>query len=240
MRFFRNADDYADPLRKLRFFRSWFRSRPPSIEPVPKATVYPRETIYENKAHTTGNLSEVRPYSSQLQEISYPESHTPMSRTALPGMPEGHIERYNEDVDRALIEHTLVRLFGVKVLDSGLEDMDFSDNWVDSVTDEGVTILDVPGLVSGIPLEAADDMSETDPTVDFTPDNMLDDPSSGAESPAVEQMLDDLLDDTIDDMPLEDILDEPMADEMPENDMQEMDADMDPMEDTMEMNPYML
>lgn len=239
MRFFRNAGDYGDPLKNVRFSRDLYQRPYSIVESAPRTTaVHPGE-VYENRVtRAAGNFIEARPYSSQQQENSYPESHTPMLN-----MSEQRIEKYDPDFDRALIEHALEGQFGEKVLDSGLENMDSNDNWVDSATDEGYTILDVPGLVSGILLEsAADDMSETDPAVDFGTEDILDD-SSGAESPSVEQMLDEILDDAVDDMPLgdiEDILGEHMADDMPEDDVQGAEPDMDTMEDPMEMSPYTL
>ncbi len=235
---FRNADDYGDPLKNARFFRDLYR-RQYSVEPAPKITVvYPSEAIYESKVHTAGGVSE-EPYSSAEKAIEYLMFRTLMAEHFPPsGISDWHITSYDPDVDRAVIENALDRVFAEKVLGSGLEGMDSSSNWGD--TDEGFTILDVAGLLSDTLHESAsDDMPEIDLIDEFATDSMLDDPPSEAESHAVGQMLDDLLGDTIDDMPLEDIL-EDIPDEMPENDMQEMDADMDPMEDPMEMNPYML
>lgn len=244
MRSFRNADDYGDPLKNVRFFRDMYRSPQSIVDSTPRIAVVRPGEVYEDKAtHAAGNFIAARPYSSQPPGISYPEPHTPILHTPLPGMPELHIRRYNEDIDRTIIDHTLVELFGEKMLDSGLEDMD-SNGRIDFAPDEGFTVLDVPGLVSGILLESSvDDISETDPAFDFATEDILDD-SSGTESPAVEQMLDEiLLDDAVDDMPLgdiEDILDEHIADEMPEDNVQEMEPDMDTLEDPMEMIPYTL
>jgi len=244
MPFFKNAGDYGDPLKNARFF-PWIRTRPYNVETVQKKTA--TYLSYENKVHASGGVSEPQAYSSAEREIEYLMFRTLMAKHFPPsGISERHITRYDPDVDRVVIENALEDLFGEKVLGHWEKRVDSTGDWVDSAGEEGFTVYDIPGLVSGLRIQS--EMSKTDQTDDFASDSVPDDPSVDVdmESLALEQMLDEILDldDAIDDVALEDIediLDEPVENDMPEaDDTPEMDTDMEPMDDPMEMNPYML
>jgi len=154
---FRNADDYGDPLKNARFFRDiLYRKQYSGEPPAPKtAVVYPSEAIYESKVHTAGSVSEAQPYSSAEQAIEYLVFRTLMAKHFPPsGISDWHITSYDPDVDRAVIENTLEGLFGEKVLGSWEKWVDFTGDWVDSAGENGFTIYDIPGLVSGLRIQS--------------------------------------------------------------------------------------
>ena len=184
---------------------------------VAKPPAYAQEIYTEN---TIPNFREVdRSYEEKYEASSIPISSTPAPETEhilQTEVPEWRMDKYNPDVDRTLIEHTLSELFPDSALKNEPVDVDPVDNWVESVTDNVFTISETPGSVYELPNESSSDTTPTNQVEAYAPDNIQDASSYAAESPAVEKYLDDILmDEAIDDAVLEAIADIfPVADDM--------------------------
>ncbi|MFC1717039.1 hypothetical protein ACFL6S_25450 [Candidatus Poribacteria bacterium] len=204
----------------------------PIIAPNRTAAEYPMNGFYENSLPGFGTASQT--YERQ-QEFSYLASHTPiMQDSSPPELPERRINKYDPDVDRALIEHSLEILFDDKAMNNGMEDIVSTDDWFDILPDNEMTESELADILG----EFLNDSTHM-PEMDLMGDSSLD---TALEDTFVEQSLDDILD-TVDDATLEDIADilvEPVAYDMPEEEMPEMDPDMDPIEDPMEISLYMV
>ena len=234
------ASDFYGPGAGSRFFRNPAYTRveaTSTLEPglTARPGPYFLDSYSENLIPNVG--IDIQLYKQLYEASSMPISRMPeLEHIPQTDLPEPSVSNgYDKELARALIEMDLKELFGDKVLDSEMEDMDSVDNWIDVSNDDVLAEPEPDDVVVDVAFDdvTASDYLAADLMDDYSPDDMLDN-FLVEELPDIEHSLDDILDDIVDDEILDNmeyILAEPAAIEMHE---------LDPLEDLMEIQPYMI